>query len=302
MTRSTPIKFVLWAPPFDERIGGAIALHALCDRLNALGSEALLWPEGKPLVRFGDSVGRLWWRLRYGWSGADRTYRRGPFDSRLARQADLRGAVAIYPEIVAGNPLRAERVVRWFLHKPGHHTGEAAFGSADCCFFYNPAFNDPPLAPAENYLRVSYLDPAYRQWNYGPRSGAAYLVRKGRGRPLTAHPADAVCVDDLSHAECAEVFNRVERLYCYDSYSYYAVFAALCGCIPIVVPEPGVAEEEWEPDEERRLGLAYGEARIGWAEASRGALRESVARARAVEDATVEAFVEACRSRFGTGR
>lgn len=294
--------FVVWAPPFDERSGGAIALHALCDRLNALGAKALLWPSSKPLVRPGDSLGRLWWRFQYGWSRGDRDFNRGPFRSRLARQADVPRSVVVYPEIAAGNPLRAKRVVRWFLHKPGYFTGEAAFGSNDKFYFYNPAFNDPPLAPKTHHLRVSYLDPAYTQWNFGPRSGTAYLVRKGRGRPLSAHPPDAICVDELSHQECAEVFNRVERLYSYDSYSYYAVFAALCGCTPVVVPEPGVAEEEWEPDEERRLGIAYGEARIPWAKSTREALRQSVARARAVEDASVSAFIEACRTDFGSGR
>jgi hypothetical protein len=291
---------VIWAPTFDETIGGAIALHALCDRLHALGVEARVWPELKPLVRLGDSPRRMWRWLRYAWSGGDRDYSPGPFSNRLARNADVKDAVVVYPEIVSGNPLRSERVVRWFLHKPGFHTGEIHYGPNDLCFCYNTAFNDASLNPAGNCLRVSYLDPVYHQWNFGDRSGSAFLIRKGRGRPLDAHPADAICVDGLDHNECAEVFNRVERLYSYDSYSYYSVFAALCGCTPIVIPEAGVSEAAWEPDHERRLGIAYGEARVGWAEATREALRESVARSRAVEDRTVLAFMETCRARFGT--
>jgi hypothetical protein len=189
--------------------------------------------------------------------------------------------------------------VRWLLHKPGYHTGKAEFGDTDLFFCHNLAFNDPRLNPEGKILRVTRINEIYRQTNFGYRSGAAVLVRKGASRALNAHPPDAINVDAMAHVERAAIFNRVRHLYCYDPYSFLAVYAALCGCTPIVIPEPGISEEAWQPTIERRLGIAYGTERIAWAEATRDELRTSISRSRANENDLVRTFVRTCRERFG---
>jgi hypothetical protein len=205
----------------------------------------------------------------------------------------------IYPEVVAGNPLAAPHVVRWLLHKPGYQTGKAEFGPDDLFFCHNLAFNDAQRNSEGKILRVTFVNRVYRQTNFGPRSGAAVLVRKGSRRVHNAHPPDAIPVDDMSHSERAAVFNRVRYLYSYDPYSFFVVYAALCGCTPIVIPEPEIPEEAWQPTVERRLGIAYGMERIAWAEATREDLRKSVARSREYENEVVRSFVRTCRDRFG---
>ena len=44
----------------------------------------------------------------------------------------------------------------------------------------------------------------------------------------------------------------------YDMYTMYSGYAAICGCISVVVPEKDLSKEEWRPEEERRNGIAYG--------------------------------------------
>jgi hypothetical protein len=273
-----------------------MALYELCQRLNEVGSSARLWPDRKPVSLAGSRFRSL---ASYCLKVGPFRKRLGPYGSRVASRRDVARAIVVYPEVVAGNPLAASNVVRWLLHKPGYQTGRAEFGADDLFFCHNLAFNDPGLSPEGKILRVTSVNEAYRQTNFSPRSGTAVLVRKGSRREQNAHPPDAVNVDNMSHPERAAVFNRARYLYSYDPYSFLVVYAALCGCTPIVVPEPGIPEETWQPTVERRLGIAYGTDRIEWAEATRGELRKSVARSRAHENDIVRSFVRTCRDRFG---
>lgn len=290
-------RFVIWTPPWDESSGGVIALHTLCHRLNGLGISAALWPDTKPSLR-----GQGWRHmLRYGPSYALRGARRfagGPFDGPIARASDLTNAVVVYPEVVAGNPLGARKVARWFLHRPGHHTGVAEFGDADECFFYVPAFDDFAfkLGP-ERWLRVTYINPAYQRTNDGPRQGAAYIVRKGAHRTLDRHPVGAIRVDEMNHEEKAVVFNRVETFYAYDPYTLYTLYASLCGCTSVFLPEDGVSLEQWSPGE-RPPGLAYGADDLDYARRTQADLVDKVARDLLDEDAMMLRFAATCEAAF----
>lgn len=287
--------FIIWTAGWNEAVGGSIALHTLCDRLNRAGTPAALWPDYKPLPGRGSWARRIIYALR-----GKRRFARGPFANPIARTRDLADAVVVYPEIVAGNPLGARRVVRWFLHLPGNHTGRIDYGADDLFFFYAPAFDDPAINHSpDNLLRITYVNPVYAQTNFGARTGACYLVRKGADRILDRHPPDAILIDDLSHEEKAAVFNRTQRLYSYDSYTMYSLYAALCGCTPIVVPVDGVSLTQWWPGE-RSPGIAYGEDDIAYALETRPGLLERVAKDVEDEDRLVARFIALCRSRFGS--
>lgn len=290
-------RFIIWTRPWDEASGGVIALHALCDRLNRLGISAALWPDTKPSLR---GRGLLHW-LRYAPSyllRGRRRFDRGPFDSPIAGVHDLQGAVVVYPEVVAANPLGASNVVRWFLHRPAHHTGVADFGPGDLLFFYVPAFDDPAydLGP-DRWLRVTYINQVYRQTNFGPREGAAYIVRKGAHRTLDRHPPGAIRIDDLGHAEKAAVFNRVDTFYSYDPYTLYNLYASLCGCLSVVLPEDGVSLEQWAPAA-RPPAIAYGVDDLDYARRTRTDLLEKVARDLLEEDDMIRRFARICAGTF----
>jgi hypothetical protein len=290
-------EFVVFAYPWDEQVGGVIVLHTLCARLEELGYRAAIWPYWKPARAPRD------WRTLRMWLGyvlKGRFLKRfdtGPFKPRFARWRDLRSAAVIYPEVVAGNPLGARKVVRWLLYKPGEHTGTVDYGSHDLIVTYNHAFAESSRFRGCERLHVSYENPVYRQWNFGEREGSCFLVRKGAGRSLDQHPADAVPIDELDHEAQAEVFNQVAYCYCYDLYTYYAVYAAVCGCIPVIVPQPGLSEEEWHPEEASRLGLAYGSEKIAWAESTREELLRHLKEKRVSDDESIRQFVATARAK-----
>jgi hypothetical protein len=291
-------EFVIWAPSFEETSGGNIALHALCERLNLAGVAAAIWPNPKPRPSrfFGLPSPKA--MAGYVLRGAGRRFSQGPFANPVAGLRDLRDAIVVYPEVVAGNPLRAKKVARWLLHRPGFHTGKVDFGRDDLFFAYHEHFN-PDSDRTSARLTVTWVNPVYRDLGGTERSGSCYLLRKGKDRPLVHDPASSVLIDDLSHEEKAEIFSRTTTLYSYDPYTLYNVYAAVCGCIPVVVPPPGLTKEEWLPKLEDRYGLAFGPDDVPWAMATRDKMLDRIGRAREEEEQMLQNFISECRRRFG---
>jgi hypothetical protein len=293
------MKFVVFAHPFDDRVGGIIALHLLCQRLGEAGEVAVLWPFDRPRFHLRSSLRRHLAWIRYHVTRRNRQFERGPFATQIAGFGDLHDAVIVYPEVTTGNPLGASNVVRWLLHKPGFHTGKVDFGANDLLFFYQEAFHDPALGShASNLLMLTWWNNKYYDRGIAERSGSAYLIKKGLGRPLLHNLEDSVLVDNLTHEERADVFNRCMYFYTYDPYTLYSRYAAVCGCIPVIIPPEGLSKEQWVPREEDRYGLAYGMQEVPWAVATRNLLFQRMARERAEENAMVAAFVAKCRERY----
>lgn len=226
-------------------------------------------------------------------------YETGPFANPPAQSSDVGTAITVYPESVIGNPLGAKNVVRWLLNKPGTFTkGVTRYGADELFFFFQAAFNDPAFnSDLSNQLMLQWVNPIYRDLVLGPRAGACHLMRKGAGRP-TIHDPGSIPIDSLSHEEKARVFNQTERFYCYDLYTFYTIYAALCGCVPIVVPDPMIPKEDWIREPRDRYGVAYGEDDVDWAVSTRPDLLRELRLLRAREDEMLTRFVAKCKARF----
>lgn len=294
-------RFIVFADSFNENNGGVIALHRLCDLLNRDGHKALLWPLRKPLRDPERPIASIRAFFRFYRRAWRRPFKTCPlFDTPIATPTDLPGAIVVYPEIVSGNPLRAQHVVRWLLHRPGFHKGAYAYGLNDRYFFYQKAFDVPELNPdGDNLLKVVYLrDDIYRQTNFGERRGSCYILRKGKGRTLVHDLHGSVLVDKFSHTQMAAICNRVQTCISYDSYTMYSHFAALCGCDSVIVPEKGVGKEAWYPDPADRYGLAYGFDEIEAARATRPLLLAQLKAQESAANQSIAAFIAKCAAYF----
>lgn len=251
------MKFIIYTHSFDEKFGGVIVLHQLCHTLNNLGHEAYLWPNNKPLFTrsnfFNPSVLNRWRLSKFRF----KTYPH--FDTPIANKKDLSDSIVIYPEIIHGNPLKAEKVVRWLLHKPGVNSERVQFEPVDLVVAYGKEFgNEDILISDEQVLHLKFsMQNIYKQTNFSERSGYCHMVRKGQGKsPI--HPEDSILLDNLSHSEVSRIFNQCKYFISYDPYTYYSIYAVLCGCISIVIPDLGVTKKDWYPEEKSRYGRAYG--------------------------------------------
>lgn len=276
-------KYIVYAPPYDEDSGGAIALHRLCHLINESGGEAYLHPSLPSFELHHHNVAQIGLYVKALYEATDLTRYRinSAFKTPVipARETFVPGTdcIVIYPEIIFGNPLRAKNVVRWLLHNPGHHTGVIYYGPREIYYRYAEYFDEdfrfPGSETAELNLRIQYTP--FDLYQPSPaedgreRTGTAYCVRKGIGRPLIHHPADSILIDGKSHQEIASIFKSVTRFISYDPQTLYSHLAVIAGCESVVVPPDGVTKEQWKPNPEDRYGLAYGFDDLEFARATR---------------------------------
>jgi len=285
---------------FNENIGGVIVLHYLVDRLRALGFEAFALPTPKKISASKNWLERKFYTLQQ-YLKAKNFKSHASMVVPVASKSVLEDAVIVYPETVSGNPLGASRVVRWLLNKPGFFGVDADIGTNELIFFYQEAFaEDVQNVPEGNLLQIRWLREDVYFDQGGPRKGACRMIRKGtydKAEP-DAGPADAVLLDGKSHEEIAEIFNETQYFYCHDPYTMFAYYAALCGCIPIVVPPENLTAEMWRAGFELKHGVAFGESEIEWARDTRHILLEDMQIAKRSEEENVQGFVQKIQWHF----
>lgn len=295
-------KFVIYTPPYDENVGGIIVLHKLAQLLRELGVEVYLWHFENPFSIFPLKKKTLEKKFRYWRQRRLDSFRyASPYSLPIARKRDVADAVVVYPEVVAKNPLKADKVVRWLLYKPGaHHLGVVDFSPGDLFFYYLKEYDYPTLNkfPDNQLYVMECFSDIYRQTNFGVRHGSCFMVRKGKDRVLDYHPVDAIQVDGLSHREMAEIFNRCEYFFSYDLYTMCSTYASMCGCKSVVIPMEGMSIEDWHSAPDARFGVAYGKEDIPRALATREALSHQIEQVEENNLASVRFFIERCRDFF----
>ncbi|WP_432468748.1 hypothetical protein [Agarivorans sp. Z349TD_8] len=261
-------KFIIFTPSYDETVGGAIVLHKLCHVINKLGFKAYLFPsfdsELTNKYHFFKPTKQIFNSLFH---KRGRKFKVNPsfltpiYTGQLSALND--DYVVVYPETVLGNPLQAKNIVRWLLHNPGYHTGQFCFNRHELIFKFNSGIKDlniDSLYTSSLDLKViHYPLEHYNNKNMAPnRHGTAYCLRKGHNKTIVHNLSNSILIDDKSHQEISNIFKSVDTFISYDTVTAYSVFAVLCGCKSVVIPDQGVLESEWYPNKTDRYGLSYG--------------------------------------------
>ncbi|RQR25554.1 glycosyltransferase [Burkholderia sp. Bp9142] len=207
------------APGYKQTSGGVRAMHYLCHALNLLGCEAYLHTtEVHPELRT-------------------------PLLTQEIAHAHLaagRSPIAVYPEIVEGNPLGARCVARYLLAEPGRINGNPIdLAPTDLVIAFGPSI--VPDGWQADLLRMPLVDTRIFHCDGvddATRRGTAVFLNRHLRRGGSLHPATAESIEisgrvvQRSAHELAELFRRVECLYLYE-WSTAAFEALLCGC-PVV--------------------------------------------------------------------
>ncbi|AMD57188.1 hypothetical protein AWN88_02740 [Agrobacterium tumefaciens] len=293
---------IVACPPFDDRSGGNIVLHYLVHRLRGVGVEAYVFPLIHEVSSDMSGLRRKFRKTltmgKYIWGYLP--FKTNPaLNTPLASLSALCRGIVVYPEIVSGNPLGLPRVVRWILYTPrGHGVGEdfAKPNPGEKVFFFqHPFIEHIDWIPRENCLRLQWhRDDIFNDPGPVERTEVCRMIRKGDAmtNSLPAGAEGATMLDGKSNEEIAKVFKRARLFYCHDPYTMYCDYAALCGCLPIVVPPPGLSRTDWRPEKDR-LGIAYGDSaeQLDWATRTRAGLVDRIRDLKRQEDGMLEHFI-----------
>ena len=215
---SRPI-FLIVAPAFTHRSAGIRALYRLCHHLNRAGYPSAMLPTRRKILLTDLPP----WNVKF---------HLGPIGD----------AVVIQPEIVAGNPFNASKLVRWVLNDPGLLGGEKGFGKEEVVFVYDPA--KLPIVNAvlpepigmERVLWVGVVDPSiiYPDENTA-KIMDCYYVGKGHALQAAFPMADRQNLYKLEELtatarDLGDVLRKTHTLYSYDHYSNVLREAVFCDC------------------------------------------------------------------------
>ncbi len=209
--------YLVWSYDYRHDSAGQKVMHRLCHELNQAGQTAF--------------VGFM--KRNPAW---DTPYREGPLDGDW---------IAVYPEIVTGNPWNAPRVVRYVLNNPGKLRGDTTYDPSEIVYVYSELFNDIGVPPE----RILYL-PAIELDIYTDRrlvrSGALFYVGKGQKIRDLSGAGEVTSELKRDQARLADTLNRAEVLYCFDNATAMTLIARLCGCPVVLIPNGDYTREQYD--------------------------------------------------------
>ncbi len=221
-TKSGP--YYIYAYNYRDTSAGNRALYILCHMLNCLGQEAYITNSQVVPPQLRTPL----------------------LDSNTLAKHYLTGRVpiAVYPEVVSGNPIRLPVVARWLLHKPGHFTGATDYDAKDLFFHFMDWVVPADMQGCTAQLTVPVTDPAIFNNEDNPhnhkRQGICYYANKlqilgGEVDPEMKLRGTSLGLErPLKREELAAVLRQTEALYCYE-HTALIEEALRCGCPVILV-------------------------------------------------------------------
>ena len=238
-----PNPYYIVAPDYRRNSAGIRVLHILCDALMRSGYEAYV---SAGIVDPGLMTPRL------------------TADVRALHKAQGIEPIVVYPEVIDGNPLDGNVVVRYLLNHPGFLRKVSPFDISDILFSYTRGL----LQPGMSEDRVLYMPATDLSIFCPPADSAARIPGKicyyqGRDRQALVDPdllpAGAVEITPQSPGsweELAALFQSCEFFYCTEP-SGLAAEAVLCGCLAIILPNK-YAPVPLSQHENNNYGVAWG--------------------------------------------
>ncbi|MEE9945667.1 MAG: hypothetical protein PBV00_15240 [Pseudomonas asiatica] len=222
--------YYILAPDYRETSSGVASLHYLCHVLNLNGREAYIC--GGQVVNPDLKTPLL-----------------DPLTQKR-HQAEGKVPIAVYPEVVVGNPLGCDVVARFLLNFEGFLTGQSMQAAGRDLLFYSGAL----IAARHGYpdgdlLCLPTIDVELFS---APAPGT---LREGKYLYQNRHPLEQIdysqLPDDiqllsmanaLTLPELAVLLRKAEVLYTHE-WSMTCVIAVLCGCPVIFIPGHGIDEQ-----------------------------------------------------------
>lgn len=273
MDQNSRLKYLIWSPEFSHQSGGITALHKLAESIAKKGIECYITTHG---TVFGSLA--------------------KPIAGIHNFEYDRSTTMVIYPEVIIGNPLNATHVTRWLLNTPGVCGGDGIYSKNDLVYTYSDYYYSPVDKRIDGKLWIFDFKTNIFYNENRNRSGQCFIVKKGRGKPLDKHRADAISIENFPGDEALrEIFNKCEYFICYDDACFHTVQAAMCGCTPIIIPRHDMDFNEYmDKNEMFRYGIAYGFDTIDHARNTQPQIMEHIKSLEDKSNKQLEKYIEHC--------
>lgn len=212
-----------------------------------------------------------------------------------------KNTIVVYPEGIYGNFLHAKNVIRYLLYHYRYENDTRAYGKNDLFICFRNFFNSWKLNSEGLCVTFNYFDRAlYRQYNFGERKGNCYIIRKGKNRTDLPECFDGPILDSLREEDKVKIFNSKKFCLVYDPQTFYCLIAAICGCIPIVIMEPGKTKEDYKTKNETSYGRAYGDSpdEIEYAITTRRKLIDALDNIESNNNINIDKFIQIMNKKF----
>jgi tetratricopeptide (TPR) repeat protein len=170
------------------------------------------------------------WLIRAGYDAIVINYLTGLDISQFADD------IAIYPDVVSGNPLKCRRVVRYLLNHPGRIGGDLAFPPHELALAHS---RDIAIHTKGAIFYIPSTEGFFINKGLDRTHDAFYI---GKGKNLNVHPTDAIQITHAwppKRAQLADFLNRTRNVYIYDDMTVVSYEAKLCGCNIFLIKNDG---------------------------------------------------------------
>jgi hypothetical protein len=245
------IGYVIMAQSYVSNSVGARCLYTLCDALNRRGYPSFIVGSSKTCPTLFAPL--VWWFK--------------------ARRLCRRGYVAVYPESVPGNPLRAKTVARWVLNRPGLLNGDKIYDPSELIFNYSSVYTPyirnnvvgklymPMIDRDTFYSDLERCDPAgSSSGKEAKRSLDCFYVGKSTWKDghVDRDAAFEITRTTPKRSELGKLLRATRVLYCFDNSTMLIYEALMCGCRVVVIPDGSHTRADYEQLELGMDGMAWG--------------------------------------------
>jgi hypothetical protein len=310
-------KFVVSSPSWFPSSGGITILHKFVHVMNELGYDTYMAPS---------NASGLGWHPSHIQFVSPSNYDKVKFITEEV-YFNLEDAIVIYPETWYGNYLNAPNVVRWIMGaaNPSYMGAGSMYGmnytawsDNDLWFWYSPMYITSTFNSfnknLDNILNLVEFNRDIFVNRDEERTINCWTLRKSAGRVDQSdyiHEIDAIFFGDIDkslpnpdydfpgqYKKLADLFNKTNKFYSYDPYTFISVQAAMCGADSIVFPRKGLSKEEYYNGSELHRYIAYGIDELEKSRSVRGELNDHIDDIQKMNIESIHTFVEKCHDYF----
>lgn len=224
------IPYLIISPPYHPSSAGVRMMHALCHHLNESGYEAYI----------GVDVVNPEWNEKM-----------CP-QERFARL--VYEGIIVYPEVVSGNPLGANVVVRYILNHPGLLGGDKVYDSSEILFTCNGETLRQYVPSDDRILCIPLIEDYFKDEGL-LRKGGCFYVGKGFNVPRIPETNGMKEIIGMNRREVANILKTSEIFYTYDNFTLLIEEAKKCGCPVVIIGEEisKISYDDYTKDFEKQL-------------------------------------------------